>query len=119
MDPQTQVHIIALLYSALGIAVLIGLSMTLHQYPLTDWAVDNLEWTRSWLFTTVLDYYGAALCLCVIAIVNEPFVYGALWTLGFCLLGSPICCSYIVYRALSKSLVFTNKNRSGHTNEEV
>lgn len=91
----------------LGIIVASCLCSQLYQYPLTDWAVDDLPWTKTWLFTTVLDYYGSTFCLCAIALFNETnIVHGVLWSLGFCLLGSPVCCSYMVYRTWKKTIVF-------------
>eukprot|EP01041_Mallomonas_annulata_P012418 gene12418-26120_t len=77
----------------------------LVKYPLFPFQTSNIDWTREWLFMTVLDYYGAALSLAAVAIFSEPPIFAILWTLGFCLLGSPICCAYVVYRIYSKSLV--------------
>ena len=59
-------------------------------------------------FNSFLDYYGVAMCLVVIALINEQLLYGILWSLGFCLLGSPVCCGYIIYRVATKSIVFSN-----------
>jgi hypothetical protein len=72
-----------------------GVLRTLQHY-----LVDNLEWTKNWLIATVIDYYGAATCLCVIALLSEPMLQGLAWSTGFLLLGSPICCLYCIYRWL-------------------
>ena len=50
------------------------------------------------MWEAVLDYYGAALPLCGIAVASEPGMSGWLWSLGFCLGGSPFCCAYVVLR---------------------
>ena len=50
------------------------------------------------------DYYGLAVVLAVIIIHSEPFPYGILWTLAFCLVGSQFACFWIVYRLLYKSV---------------
>ena len=90
----------------------------MSEFPLTDWAVNDIDWTRQWLYMTVVDYYGAAVCLVVIALLNEPILYGVLWGLGFCLLGSPICCSYMIYRVTMKSLEFSKPRIGGHDSSE-
>lgn len=64
----------------------------------------DINWTREWLMMTVLDYYGVAFCLAVIVVGSEDMPYGVLWSLGFCLLGSPIACLYIVYRLYYKGI---------------
>jgi hypothetical protein len=61
-------------------------------------------WTREWLYMTIIDYEGAALCLGLIAIFSEPYYLGFLWALTFCLLGSPFCCVYVAYRLYFKSI---------------
>jgi hypothetical protein len=66
--------------------------------------VSDLNWTKAWLFTTIWDYYGVAFSLSAIAISTEDIPYGFLWTLGFCLLGSPVACAYIVMRLLFKTI---------------
>ena len=69
-------------------------------YSLFIVQVQDLDWTKQWLITTVIDFYGAAICLSVITIYSEPFPNGILWSIGFCLLGSPICCLYCAYRCV-------------------
>jgi hypothetical protein len=86
--------------------IAVYLSVTLYYYPLTHGATNGLAWLRNWLIMTVINYYGAAACLVTIALLNEPIIQGIFWSLGFCLLGSPVCCVYIVYRATFKSLRF-------------
>jgi hypothetical protein len=54
---------------------------------------------------STLDYYGAAICLSVIALHSEKVPLGVLWSLGFCLLGSPVCCLYVANRCFTKSIV--------------
>lgn len=65
----------------------------------------DIQWTKEWLYMAVLDYYGAALCLSAIAIASEGCVFGTFWALGFCVLGSPVCCCYIAHRLWCKGIV--------------
>ena len=46
--------------------------------------------------TTIYDYYGAAFCLCSVILSSEKRVAGILWSLGCCLLGTPVCCAWVV-----------------------
>jgi hypothetical protein len=90
--------IVAILVTLVGVGILGYLSTVLIYFPLFDWALTDIVWTREWLFMTIIDYYGAAFCLVVITFFNEPVLLAVVWSLGFCLLGSPVCCFYIVYR---------------------
>ena len=85
-------------YALLGVACAVKLTSTLSAQPLFAFATDDIEWVRAWLWMTVADYYGAALPLCGIAIASQPGLEGWLWAVGFCLLGSPVCCAYVVLR---------------------
>jgi hypothetical protein len=85
-------------FAALGLAVFVYLSTTLNSYPLFPFQMDNLDWTGAWLLMTVADYYGSTFCFSAIVACSEPPLYATLWILAFNLLGSPFCCSYIVYR---------------------
>jgi hypothetical protein len=49
-------------------------------------------------------------CLSAIAIASEDIPYGFLWALGFCLLGSPVACLYIVVRLLFKSIALRDRD---------
>jgi hypothetical protein len=91
-------YVVALLFLFIGIGIASMLMTVLYYYPLTYWAVNDISWTKTWLFMTVVDYYGSTFCLCSIAILNESGITGILWSLGFCLLGSPVCCAYVIYR---------------------
>ena len=87
-----------LFYYILGAVCSITLLQTLCTYPLWDWRIDDLEWVQAWLKMTVLDYYGAAFALSGIALTDHGLREGLAWSLGFCILGSPICCVYMMYR---------------------
>jgi hypothetical protein len=88
-------------YTALGLACALTLFTTLSQQPLFPLQMSNLEWTAAWLKMTVVDYYGAALPLCGIAISSDAGWSGWLWSIGFCLGGSPFCCAYVVLRLVT------------------
>lgn len=87
-----------LIYTTLGIVCSVALGITLFTHPLWEWKLDNLDWVRTWLGMTVLDYYGAALALSGVAFSEQSKREALAWSLGFCILGSPVCCAYMVYR---------------------
>mmetsp|Transcript_43890 Transcript_43890/g.99240 ORF Transcript_43890/g.99240 Transcript_43890/m.99240 type:complete len:84 (-) Transcript_43890:462-713(-) len=45
-----------------------------------------------------LTHPGAAFCLCGIILASEKPVKGVLWSLGCCLLGTPVCCMWVISR---------------------
>ncbi len=51
---------------------------------------------------TVLDYYGAAFALSGVAFSERSKQEALAWSFGFFILGSPVCCAYIVYRKTNK-----------------
>lgn len=85
---------------AAGFSVL--LAKTLWKHPLFPFQADSAAWSFSWLMTTVVDYYGAALCLCGIVVASEPPLKAALWTMGICCGGTPFCCMYVINRMLRR-----------------
>ena len=86
-------------YSILFLITLATISITLIKHPLFPLDSSNLDWSNAWLLATVIDYYGACLCLCGVIIASEPSLLGGiLWVTGCCLLGSPVCCAWILYR---------------------
>ena len=73
------------------------IAKTASSFPLFPFQSDSLEWNSNWLIATVIDYYGACLCFCGIVFKSEDnWIYGSLWCLGCCLLGSPICCLWML-----------------------
>lgn len=66
--------------------------------PLFPLRPNTLAWCRAWLYTTVFDYYGAALCLSGVIIASERPFTAALWVAGCCLLGTPACCAWVIAR---------------------
>ena len=87
-------------YPLVGAAFAAVLGLTIWQHPLWTPQWDSLTWCRSWLLTTVADYYGACFCLCGIILSSERPLCGALWCAGCCLLGTPMCCVYVAKRLL-------------------
>ena len=85
-------------YLALGTACLSALALTLQAQPLFPFQLDSLPWSNAWLIMTVGDYYGSALCLRGFIVATEPAAQAAAWSLGCLLLGSPVCCLYMLYR---------------------
>eukprot|EP00550_Attheya_septentrionalis_P002916 CAMPEP_0198301558 /NCGR_PEP_ID=MMETSP1449-20131203/52076_1 /TAXON_ID=420275 /ORGANISM="Attheya septentrionalis, Strain CCMP2084" /LENGTH=117 /DNA_ID=CAMNT_0044003669 /DNA_START=196 /DNA_END=549 /DNA_ORIENTATION=+ len=86
-------------YVVLLVVAVTKISSTLHQYPLFPFEWSSLEWSNAWLSATVVDYYGACLCFCGVVLSSEPkWHVGVAWTLGCCLLGSPICCIWVLWK---------------------
>ena len=84
-------------YAGLFIVTLTMLCRTLANYPLFPFQMDSLDWTSAWLVTTIVDYYGACLCFCGVVLgTEENILKGLLWAISFCLLGSPVCCLWMV-----------------------
>ena len=62
--------------------------------------------------TTVIDFYGATIPLVTIVFYTEKTLNAMMWTVGFCLLGSPIHLIYGIYR-LIKTGTLELKNTTG------
>jgi len=94
---------IALYFSVVGGFVTVYLMMVQNDHPLFSWATWDIEWVNAWLWMSVLDYYCCCACLSVIVAHTEAkWSHALAWITGFCLLGSPVCCAYVVYRCLSR-----------------
>lgn len=112
---------IIVFYTALFLFILVSLGWTLYSYPLFPLQTDSLEWSNTWLLTTVIDFYGSTICLCGIIIASSnSWISGMLWTVGCCLLGSPVCCLWILYQIVwlqrsSLALVDTDRTNSDTT----
>ena len=84
-------------YVILFIVTATTIAKTASEFPLFPFQADSLEWNSNWLIATVIDYYGACLCFCGIVFKSEDnWIIGSLWCLGCCLLGSPICCVWML-----------------------
>ena len=100
------------LFACLASGITIYLCLTLNETPLTEWATWDIQWSNNWLWMSTLDYYGAATCLTAIALSSEAQLPGLLWTVGFMVLGSPVCCAYVCYRCF----YFKNLELSSNSN---
>ena len=99
MSSSTMTHIHLAFYTLLFIGTSSAIIITCSSYPLFPFQTANLEWNNAWLMATIVDYYGACLCYCGIILgTEESWVWGILWTLGCCLLGSPVCCIWMLVR---------------------
>jgi len=86
-------------YGLLLAVTAVAISTTLYHYPLFPLQTDSLEWSNTWLLTTVVDFYGACLCLCgVILCTEQSWSAGVGWCVGCCLLGSPVCCIWVLWK---------------------
>mmetsp|Transcript_8804 Transcript_8804/g.11700 ORF Transcript_8804/g.11700 Transcript_8804/m.11700 type:complete len:136 (+) Transcript_8804:76-483(+) len=76
-----------------------GIASTCYQYPLFPFQTEDLDWSVAWLWATIVDFYGSTLCLSGIVLASEDtWLSGILWVAGFCLLGSPVCCVWVLLR---------------------
>ena len=57
-------------------------------------------YVRAVLAAAAADYLGVCLCLCGVIACSEPPGQAICWTLGCCLLGSPVSCLYVAARIL-------------------
>lgn len=88
-------------FALLGAVCTVTLATTLWQHPLLEWKLSDVRWLNAWLGMTVLDYYGAVLPLCAIALSSQTeLTSGLAWSAGFIFGGSPFCCAYVLYRLL-------------------
>ena len=106
-------------YAVLFLTTLIMLCQTLAKFPLFPFQMDSLDWTAAWLITTIVDYYGACLCFSGVVIgTEESIVKGILWALSFCLLGSPVCCLWVVLHLWRCGGTLKLEKRARHQYEE-
>ena len=92
-----------------------ALVSTLIEYPLFPIDNESLDWSNAWLLNTVFDYYGACLCFCGVVLSSESNkVVGVVWVIGCCLLGSPVCCMWVLLRLWNGgSLKLESNHRHG------
>lgn len=92
--------IVAFVLGVIATTIFYAIFHTNANYNLFTWDFNNLEWSKAWLLTTVIDFYGATIPLIAIVFYTEKLPYALLWTIGFCLLGSPVHITYAIYRLL-------------------
>jgi hypothetical protein len=84
-------------YIVLFIVTLSAIISTASKYPLFPFNTASLEWSNAWLIATVIDYYGACICFCGVVLSSEPsWRVGGAWVAAFFLLGSPMCCAWVL-----------------------
>lgn len=91
----------AALFPILGILFSCLFLWTVFNYPLLPLRLQAAEWGRRWLLVTVADYYTCVLCFLGIALASEHLGCGILWCLAILLLGAPLACVYLTFRACS------------------
>lgn len=97
-EKRTAMTITMMTMTALGIFVFVYLCQTLRAQPLFPFQNENLEWCRTWLYMTVVDFYGSTWALSAIIAWSESPISAVLWILAISLLGSPFACAYVIYR---------------------
>ena len=97
-DKRSAINITMTLMIALGVFVFVYLCQTLSSQPLFPFQNESLDWCRTWLYMTVVDYYGSTWALSAIIAWSESPIVATCWILSISLLGSPFACAYIVYR---------------------
>jgi cation transport ATPase len=94
---QRKSRAIITIYSILFVFLFYKISTTLYKFPLFPIQYDSIEWNSVWLITTVFDYYGVCFCFGGVVLSSESsWMKGIAWNLGFALLGSPICCLWVI-----------------------
>ena len=84
-------------FASLFLLTFVSISVALVRYPLFPLNADSLDWSNAWLVSTVVDFYGVCLPFCVVILSSErSWCSGIAWSLGCCLLGSPVCCLWCV-----------------------
>lgn len=107
---------VTVFFSVLCVAIMIAMIVTLARSPLFPLQIDELSWTQDWLLFSVVDYYGASLCLCAIILATEQQItFGGLWCLGVLLLGSPVACVYMAIRAAKASIALRSSPNDYYT----
>lgn len=92
---------VAVYFSCVGACMTLYLISVQRGNPLFSWATWDIDWVNAWLWMSVLDYYCCCACLSVIVAHSEAkWSHVFAWITGFCLLGSPVCCAYVVYRCV-------------------
>lgn len=89
----------------LGLLCFTAMSVTLYTHPLFPLRTDDLAWSVAWLGMTVLDFYGAAICVCAVIFASEDFTRAIVWSALCLLLGSPFCCLYMGLRLAAKGTI--------------
>lgn len=95
--------LVIVFYCVLAISFIGLLAYTLYYQPLFPFELDDLGWCKMWLGTTVADYYVLAASLSSIIVATEGWIFGALWVLAICMIGSPVSCFYIVYKICKRT----------------
>jgi hypothetical protein len=57
----------------------------------------------------VADFYGVAAALVAIVIATEGLPCGLLWSLGICILGSPVACGYLAWKLYKGSIALQGR----------
>jgi hypothetical protein len=104
-------------YVVLFLACAYNIISVSSKFPLFPFNMDSLEWSNAWLIATIGDYYGACLCFCGVVISSEStWTLGILWSLGCCLLGSPVCCLWtLLYLWNGGGTLRLDRQRGSHT----
>ena len=114
-DKGNAVNMTIALMTALGFFVFIYLCQTLSAQPLFPFKNEDLEWCRTWLYMTVVDYYGSTWALSAVIAWSESPVVAVCWILAISLLGSPFACGYVVYRLYKYNTLSLESSHSGNS----
>lgn len=111
-------HVQLAFFVALFVTTLWTISWTLYHYPLFPLNPSSLDWNNRWLVATVIDYYGACLCFCGVVLSTEPtWLRGIAWVLGCSLLGSPVCCAWVLLTLYQGGSLRLEKRIRSHGDE--
>lgn len=113
-------RILTIVYVALFLITFSCISLAYYYHPLFPLQTESLEWSNAWLTATVVDYYGSTLCLCgIIWATSTSWTSRLAWIVGCCLLGSPVCCAWILYQMLVKQRDLALADNGDNSSDEA
>ena len=117
MNNDNRLKYIQAFYLIIGFIFACRLWKTCSEYPLFPFQSDSVDWSFTWLMTTVYDFYTLSACFSGIVLATEPNMYvGLIWVFAINLLGSPFACLYMIVKLhQNKRLAIENSNGYHHS----
>jgi len=91
-------YLVAAGYVVIGGAFGARLVWTMINYPLTEIASDDAEWSFEWFVTTVLDFYTISACLIGVIASTDNICPGLAWIFGILVIGGPPGSAWMAHR---------------------
>jgi hypothetical protein len=74
---------------------LVRANLTKPVFPIK---LNDMNYLRTWLPHSIIDYYGVATILCAIIFNSQPFLQACFWSGLILTLGAPGACAWAFYR---------------------